>query len=245
MSLAAANPPDPTFTSSPTNTDPLAYGMLVETIARRIHRRLPRCVDVKDLIQEGTVGLLQAIKSFDPKRNIPLKVFARRRITGAILDMLRDLDWVPRTVRQRSRHVEVIRARIEKRNETVTRDTLAKELKIPTHDLDRFLYHAEIYNVTSIDVPSSPNSKLPLVETLEDETTPNPEEDVTKKRLLKDLVKAVDRLPPKERVAVRGFYLDERELVDIAKELELSESGASLNHRKGRDRLRHKLHKYL
>lgn len=222
----------------------LTHRRLVENIARRIHARLPRSVELDDLIHEGFAGLLEAIDRYDEHRSVPLDIFARRRITGAILDMLRDLDWVPRTVRRRAEHLERTREALERGlGRSPNRDELAGALGVQVEDVDRFRETAQIRKITSLDAPASQNSEVPLVETLAFDH--DPVEAKADEELRRAMLEAVDRLPAKERAAVRGFYLEQRPLVEVGRELGVSESRASQLHRIGVERLRYKVREHL
>ena len=217
---------------------------LVKSIARRIHCRLPRSVELDDLIHEGFAGLLEAMDRYDNYSRVPIQLFARQRVTGAILDMLRNLDWVPRTVRRRAELIENTRLYLHERlGRSPTREEMAAQLDLAPAKFDRMERNAEIRKVSSLDVCNAPNSDTPLVETLPIDG------DYVEERcgheLIGALVEAVDRLPPKERDAVRGFYLEERPLLDVGGQLGVSESRASQLHRRGVDRLRYKIREHL
>lgn len=219
------------------------YG-LVKSIARRIHARLPRSVELDDLIHEGFAGLLEAMDRYDNYSRVPIQLFARQRVTGAILDMLRNLDWVPRTVRRRAELIENTRVYLyERLGRSPTREEMAAQLDLAPSKFDRMERNAEIRKVSSLDVCNAPNSETPLIETLP--MAGNYVEERCEQELIGALVEAVDRLPPKERDAVRGFYLEERPLLDVGGQLGVSESRASQLHRRGVGRLRYKIREHL
>jgi RNA polymerase sigma factor for flagellar operon FliA len=212
---------------------------LVHSIARRIHARLPRSVELDDLVNEGFAGLLEAIDRYDGYRSVPLHLFARTRITGAILDMLRGLDWVPRTVRRRAEQLDHTRDSLQLRlGRAPNREEVAGALGVELDKLDRMERNAQIRRVTSLDAPTSPNSETPLVETLAVDDDPVEARCEEERRAA--VMDAVDRLPPRERAAVRGFYLEELPLVEVGRALGVSESRASQLHRNGVERLRFK-----
>ncbi|HMV67984.1 MAG TPA: sigma-70 family RNA polymerase sigma factor [Myxococcota bacterium] len=222
----------------------MRHRRLVEAIARRIHVRLPKSVELDDLIHEGFAGLLEAIDRYDSRRSVPLEVFASRRISGAIYDMLRDLDWVPRTVRRRAEHLERTRDTLEQSlGRSPNREEMATALGLQACDVERYREEAQIRRLTSLDTPISEENRVPLVETIA------VEDDIVEARADQELraamLEAVERLPAKERAAVRGFYLEERPLVEVGRELGVSESRASQLHRIGVERLRYKVREHL
>jgi RNA polymerase sigma factor for flagellar operon FliA len=214
---------------------------LVRRIARRIHMRLPPSVELDDLVHEGTVGLLEAIDRYDAQRGVPLPLFARRRITGAILDLLRDLDGVPRAVRSRATQIDDARAALRASlGRSPSRGELADALGLAPRELDHAARSAEIWAVTSLDAPVSPDQATPLVDRVPS-SLPTAEDEVGDAELAHALADALTRLPEREQAAVRGFYLDERPLLELGADLGITPSRVSQLHRAGVDRLRRKL----
>jgi len=216
----------------------------VQKWARRLHARLPRSVSVEDLTHEGTIGLIEAIDRYDECRKVPLKLFVRQRVEGAMLDFLRSLDWVPRSVRRRSDTLGATRDALHRKlGRTPVREEMAKALEMPVAEYDRYVGQSEIRRVVSADTPVGPENNTPIVETLAVEDDPVA---ARGDRELRDaLLGAVERLPEKEREAVVGFYLERRSLSDVGAALGVSESRASQLHRMGVSRLRYKIREHL
>src|ERR1700757_4171531 len=108
------------------------YLPLVRYVAEKIHRRLPPGVDLESLVHSGVVGLLEALERFDPQRGVEFEVYARYRIQGEIMQCLRSLDWVSRSVRAWGRKIEAARSRLAgKFVREPSADEMARELEIP------------------------------------------------------------------------------------------------------------------
>jgi RNA polymerase sigma factor for flagellar operon FliA len=238
----SANRP-PELIRTPADRAALArqHASLVRRIARRIHMRLPPSVELDDLVNEGTVGLLEAIDRYDAQRGVPLHLFARRRITGAILDLLRDLDGVPRAVRARADQIDEARAALRASwGRNPGRGELAQAMGIAPHELDHAARSAEIWAVASLDAPISPEQATPLVDTVPSSQR-SAEDEVGDAELGQAMEDALTRLPEREQRAVRGFYLEGRPLLDLSAALGITPSRVSQLHRAGVERLRHKL----
>jgi RNA polymerase sigma factor for flagellar operon FliA len=222
----------------------VAHLPLVHAIARRIHSRLPRSVMLEDLVPEGYVGLIEAIDRYDECRRVPLRLFARRRVTGAILDLLRNLDWAPRSVRRRAEVLEAMRDRLHRRLGRKPEATeVAGAMDLTVAEYNRYLGASELRRVVSLDTPISNDNPTPAIDTLAVEDDPTQHRQT--RELTEALYHAVSRLPAKERDAVQGYYLDERPLVEVGAEMGVSESRASQLHRTGVGRLRFKIREHL
>ena len=222
----------------------LSHMPLVHAIARRIHSRLPRSVMLDDVIHEGYVGLIEAIDRYDECRRVPLRLFARRRVTGAILDLLRNLDWAPRSVRRRAEALEAMRDRLHLRMGRAPEVVeVAAALRLTVPEYNRYVSASQVRRVVSLDTPVRVDNPTPAIETLAIEDDPTQRRQ--SRELIDALYHAVARLPVKERDAVQGFYLDERPLVEIGAEMGVSESRASQLHRTGVGRLRFKIREHI
>ncbi len=224
----------------------ISYHPLVRTIACRMARRLPPSVDVDELINVGMLGLIDAVDRFDPERGVPFKSYAEIRIQGAMIDALRSDDWVPRSVRRKSNHIEDVRSRLNHGlGRTPSRNEMAKALNITGAAYDNLVREARISRLISLDVSTTEDGKTPLVESIsnEDETI----EDALSMEQLKEMVThAVNCLPEKERVAVTKYYLQGLTLRQIGSVLGVTESRACQLRGQGirrlKFRLRHAVH---
>src|SRR3989304_4919849 len=173
------------------------YLPLVRFVAEKIHRRLPPGVDLESLIHSGVVGLLEALQRFDPNRGVEFEIYARYRIRGEVMQCLRSLDWVSRSVRSWGRKIEAARGKLAGQHvREPTAEEIAAELAIP---LDTY-YH--------LDQQVNDAAPLSFVEG---------------KDLVEKLAAAVEVLPERERVVVTLYYHEELTLREIGEILDLSE----------------------
>jgi len=216
------------------------YLYLVKYVAGRIYVNLPSNVDLNDLINDGVFGLMDAIEKYDGSRAVKFETYAITRINGAILDALRSLDWVPRTVRQRSRALDHTYERLEcELGRDPTDGELAARMQLSVRELDRMRQRARGTNVVSLEEPISKNgeSEIYLGDTLEDL-----ESDVTgeieRSELHEELVGAVASLPSQERTVIQHYYFYGETLKQIKALLGVSESRVSQIHAAAVGRLR-------
>jgi len=219
------------------------YLHLVKYVAGRIYVNLPSNVDINDLINDGILGLIDAIEKYDGTRAVKFETYAITRINGAILDGLRSLDWVPRTVRQRAREVERAQERLERElGRDPTETELATDLHVTLRELDRMRQRFKGNAMLSLEepLPNTGEHELYLGDTLEDS-----ESDVTRglerDELHAEILRAVDSLPAPERTVIRRYYFKGDTLKAIKEELGVSESRVSQIHAQAVTRLRQAL----
>ncbi len=217
---------------------------MVKGIARKIRARLPKGVDFDDLVSTGVLGLIEAVDRYDNSRSVPFEAFARPRIQGAILDSLRAVDWVPRSVRRKADLLDTTRASLrEALGREPNREELAKRLGVDDARLERIERGARIRSVTSLDAPIGNDGDATVLSTLSTEDDMLGEWEMTE--MTDEIVEAVRRLPDRERLAVTMYYLEERSLKDIGDDLGVSESRACQLRRQGVERLRFKVRHHL
>jgi RNA polymerase sigma factor FliA len=216
------------------------YLHLVKYVAGRISVNLPANIDIDDLINDGVFGLMDALEKYDDSRAVKFETYAITRINGAILDALRSLDWVPRTVRQGAREVERAYERLEgELGRDPTDAELATRLNLSLHELDRLRQRMRGSAVVSLEdpLPSGDERELHVGDTLEDK-----ESDVTgeieRNELRAEIVRAVESLPAPERTVIRRYYFNGETLRQIKSELNVSESRVSQIHSQAVLRLR-------
>ncbi len=208
-----------------------SYLPLVKSVAERLHSKMPREVELDDLMSEGIFGLMDAIESFDPGRGVKFETFSNQRIKGAILDKLRTLDWVPRLVRSRRHKIEDAYKQFEiKYGRIPNDDELADEMRIT---VDEFLELAKSATATGI---ISLNRKyyetegakaVSEIDVVEDGRI----EDPTERMQLLDIRELVTRgLNQKERLVIILYYYEEMTMKEIGSVLKLSESRVSQMH---------------
>lgn len=219
------------------------YLHLVKYVAGRISVNLPPNVELNDLINDGILGLIDAIEKYDDARGVKFETYAITRINGAILDALRSLDWVPRAVRQRARELERAYQQLETEFGRVpTEDELAGKLGVTRKELDHLMQRVRGTAVLSLEefLPNEKGYEIPLVDTLKDS-----DNDVTiaveQGEIRNSLVKAVEELPQQERTVIKLYYFDGLTLKEIKSELNVSESRVSQIHAQAVIHLRQKL----
>ena len=215
---------------------------LVKFIAHRIYSRLPAHVDVDDLIHSGILGLIDAVKKFEPDRNVKFKTYAEQRIRGAILDGLRDLDWVPRSLRRKKKDIETAYHLLEQQHGRAASDEeVAAHLGLTLEDLQHSLDDLKGVTLgTFMDAGENGDGEN-LISFVPDPDGENPHI-LLQTREVKTILKiAVDRLPTKERFVVQLYYFDELTMKEIGTLLNITESRVSQLHTKAMLRLRGKL----
>jgi len=213
---------------------------LARSIACKVHKRLPRTIDVDDLISAAVTGLIEAIDRYDHDREVPFVVFARHRMHGAVLDALRAQDWVPRSVRQKSDAIVGKRRQLTERlGRSPTRAEMAGALNVTPNKFDRMDRDAAVKKLFSLDAPVGGDNPTPLVEQLSNSVDLlQMWQDAEMKSLA---VEATHRLPERERVAVLMYYLHELSLKEVGEVLGVTESRACQLCAQGIRRLRYKL----
>ena len=220
----------------------LTYAPLVKFVAGRVGASLPAHVDEQDLVSYGLLGLIGAIERFDPSREIKFETFAMARIRGAIIDELRSLDWVPRSVRTRARQIERAIATLEKElMRAPTDDEIAKKLGVTEDELDTSLLEISRSSVAALDElwsPAGGGDSIALIDTIEDESGPDPEVTLELSEVKEALGEAISDLPEREKLVVTLYYYEELTLREIGEVLGVTESRVSQLHTKAILRLK-------
>ncbi len=194
----------------------------VRLIARRIHERLPAHVSLDDLISSGVIGLLAAIDNFDESHNVQLKTYAERRIRGAIMDSLREMDWAPRETRKKSK---VIEAAIHKSKQRLGREPgeeeIAAELNITQGEYQRWLAEIQAIDLQPMEYVAPDGSRTDFLRLVPDEQENWPSHVVERSELERILALAIDRMPKLERTVLNLYYYEELSLAEIAKVVSL------------------------
>src|SRR5579862_3642662 len=173
------------------------YLHLVKYVAGRISVNLPPNVELNDLVNDGILGLIDAIEKYDDERGVKFETYAITRINGAILDALRALDWVPRAVRQRARELERVYQELEVEfGRAATEEEVATRLGITLKEFDVMLQRIRGTTILSLEefLPNEKGYEIPLVDTLRDPTD-EISRAIESREVREALVKAVDSLP--------------------------------------------------
>jgi RNA polymerase sigma factor FliA len=224
----------------------IAYSPLVKYVAGRMSSSLPAHVEEADLISYGLIGLIGAIERFDPARDIKFETFAMTRIRGAIIDELRALDWVPRSVRARAREIEKVHAKLEHRlHRTPTDEEMARELQISVEEFQEALVKISTSTVVALDelwaVSDSSGDAVSLLDTLQDPDAPDPEQLLAQSELKDRLADAIAALPEREKLVIALYYYENLTLREIGEVLGVTESRISQLHTKAVLRLKSRL----
>ena len=220
----------------------LTYAPLVKFVAGRVGASLPAHVDEQDLVSYGLLGLIGAIERFDPEREIKFETFAMARIRGAIIDELRSLDWVPRSVRTRARQIERAIALLERELMRAPTDAeIAKKLGVSKDELEDSLREISRTSVAALDElwsPSGGGDQIALIDTIEDGSGPDPESSLELTEIKEALAEAISVLPEREKLVVTLYYYEELTLREIGEVLGVTESRVSQLHTKAILRLK-------
>ena len=224
----------------------LHYSPLVKYVAGRVAVGLPANIEQADLMSYGIFGLIDAIDKYDRTKNVKFETYAISRIRGAIIDELRAIDWVPRSVRFKAREVEKAYAALENRLKRPPSDVeIAEELGITIDDLNHIYTQLSNVSLIALDEITSPDGekgdKLSLLETLEDTKTANPMEAFESEEMREILVEAVNRLPEREKKVVTFYYFAGLTLAEIGQVLGVTESRVCQIHTKAVLALRGKI----
>jgi RNA polymerase sigma factor FliA len=223
----------------------LTYAPLVKYVAGRLGSGLPAHVDEGDLVSYGLLGLINAIERYDPGRDIKFETYAITRIRGAIIDELRAMDWVPRSVRSRAREIERAIAQLEaKLGRAPTDEEISAKVGISTDELDESLTDISRSSINSLDElwsVSDAGDQVSLIDTLEDPTGEQPAEALDESETRELLADAIARLPEREKLVVTLYYYEELTLREIGEVLGVTESRVSQLHTKAVLRLKSRL----
>jgi RNA polymerase sigma factor for flagellar operon FliA len=224
----------------------LTYAPLVKFVAGRLGSGLPAHVEEADLVSYGLLGLISAIERYDPDREIKFETYAISRIKGAIIDELRSLDWVPRSVRSRAREIERAIGQLEaKLHRAPTDEEIAERIGITTDELEDSLTDISRTSIAALDelwtVSSGSGDQIALIDTIEDTTGPQPEAALDETELREALGEAIARLPEREKLVITLYYYEELTLREIGDVLGVTESRVSQLHTKAILRLKARL----
>ena len=224
----------------------LNYSPLVKYVAGRLSSSLPQTVETADLISYGIFGLIDAIEKYDPSRGIKFETYAIARIKGAIIDELRAMDWVPRSVRSRAREIEQAYVALESKLRRVPSDEeVASHLGIPKrdlHDLYSKLSYTSIVSFEELWVGGDREDHSSVMGTIKDETAEDPVALFENEEIKDILAGAIERLSERERIVIALYYYEGLTLKEIGQVLGVTESRVSQLHTKAVLRLRGRLH---
>ncbi len=220
----------------------LHYSPLVKYVAGRVGAGLPRSVDQNDLASYGLFGLIDAIDKFEPDRGFKFETYAINRIKGAILDELRALDWVPRSVRSRARRIETAIQELEHElQRTPTEEEVAFRVDMDLEDLHDALAEIGRSGISALDEFVSSDSSTAVGDLVADPGGISPEAAFQQEETRRGLVDAINRLPERDRLVVTLYYYEGMTLSEIGEVLGVTESRVCQIHAKTMMSLRNRL----
>jgi len=223
----------------------LEYAPLVKLVAGRLSMYLGYNVEYEDLVSYGIFGLIDAIDKFDLGKEVKFETYASLRIRGTILDQIRKMDWIPRTVRQKQKRIDEAIKQIEMRTgKTASDEELAVELGISDDELLNWQSQLKITNVVSLNEYLEQGSE-PVMDAHKNSHFVQPEEKVQEDELKQMLSETMETLTEKERKVILFYYYEELTLKEISNILEVSESRVSQLHTKALLKMRKKLGNYM
>jgi RNA polymerase sigma factor for flagellar operon FliA len=224
----------------------LTYAPLVKYVAGRLGSGLPAHVDEGDLVSYGLLGLIGAIERYDPDRDVKFETYAIARIKGSIIDELRAMDWVPRSVRSRAREIERAISDLEsKLGRAPTDEEIAGKLGLSQEELDESLSEISRSSIAALDelwtVQGSSGDQVALIDTIEDTQGPEPQSALDQSEVKEMIADAISRLPEREKLVITLYYYEELTLREIGEVLGVTESRVSQLHTKAILRLKARL----
>ncbi len=232
---------------SPENRDAVIkeYAPMIKYVANRIALRLPPHIEVDDLISVGVLGLIDAISKYDSTRGAKFKTYAEFRVRGAILDELRSMDWVPRSVRQKASSMDAIVQKLQaKLGRPPEDEETAEEMGV---SMDEF-YGAvnqtrsmPLLSLEDLGISKDTGEQQSLLDCLAGKSEADPQTQMRLTELKGIIAKAIDTLPEKERLMISLYYYEELTMKEIGEVLGITESRVSQIHSKAVFRLRGKL----
>ena len=219
----------------------LEYVPLVKLVAGRLNMYLGYTVEYDDLVGYGVFGLIDAIDKFDFDKGIKFETYASLRIRGSILDQIRKMDWIPRSVRQKQKQIETAIAKLEKEKGVNLKDKdIAEELGISLDEYRSWEGLTNISNISSLDEFMEQGTENGVRE-FKNTSFIEPEQAIDREEVKKMLMEALELLTEKERKVVLLYYYEELTLKEVARVLEVSESRISQLHSKALEKMK----KYL
>jgi RNA polymerase sigma factor FliA len=213
----------------------LQYSPLVKYVAGRVSVGLPSSVEHGDLVSYGMFGLIDALEKFDLSKGFKFETYAITRIKGAIIDELRSIDWIPRSVRTKAKRVEKALAALEERlDRTPTEEELAAELEMGVEELRQLLTQVSLTSIAALDesMPGEDGDRQALVDTLADRDAVDPQDALEDAEVRRLLAEAINRMSDREKTVIVLYYFEGMTLSQIGEVLGVTESRVCQLHTK-------------
>ena len=224
------------------------FAPLVRHVVERVAATLPKNVDHEDLYSAGVLGLLDAHAKFDVRKGVKFETYAVWRIKGAVLDQLRALDWVSRSMRRKARNLDGVTRKLDQKlGRAASEEEVAREMKMSTGDFYRLLDHVRGAVLVSLDEarPGDDQEPSTLGDHLPDPHAVDVEAKLEEEQGRRVILRTLDHLPEQERLVVALYYYEHMTLNEIGRALGISESRVSQVHSRAMSRLRLRLHKAM
>lgn len=219
----------------------IEYAGLVKLVAGRLSMYLGYNVEYDDLVGYGTFGLIDAVDKFDYTKGVKFETYASLRIRGAILDQIRKMDWIPRSIRQKQRKIDAAYQSLEQRYGRMASDEeVATELEISVDELETWQNQTKVTNIISLDEFMEQGAEKKVEQSLTADFD-QPDRIVEKQELKELLVKTLETLTEKEKKVIILYYYEELTLKEISRVLEVSESRISQLHTKALQKMKLRL----
>lgn len=223
----------------------VGYTPLVKYIAGRMNVYLSNNVEYDDLVSYGIFGLIDAVDKFKLTKNVKFETYATLRIRGAILDNIRKMDWVPRTLRQKQKQLDKTLNELEiELGRFPTDEEIAKKLDIKVEEVGKLIQETNVSSIISLEDYTEQNYESNVLEIKEDRNTLTPEKQLENEEVKELLKSAMEELNEREKKLVFLYYFEELTLKEISKVLEVSESRVSQLHSNVLLKMRKRLGKY-
>lgn len=224
----------------------IEYAPLVKLVAGRLSMYLGYNVEYDDLVSYGIFGLIDAIDKYDTMKSVKFETYASLRIRGAILDQIRKMDWIPRTIRQRQKKIDSVIKEIElTTGHSATDEQIAQALGISEDEYSDWQSQMKVTNVVSLNEFMDQGSEVPAEHNRQNIRFDSPEENIEKQELKQMLVQALELLTEKEKKVIVLYYYEELTLKEISRVLEVSESRISQLHTRALQKMKTKLGNYM
>lgn len=219
----------------------IEYSALVKIVAGRMSMYLGYNVEYEDLVSYGIFGLIDAIDKFDYGKGIKFETYASLRIRGAILDQIRKMDWIPRSLRQKQKKIDAAVSKIEAKTGKAASDAqIASELGISDEEYISWQEQANLTNIISLDEFAENNGEKGL-DTIRGNTFEEPEQVMEKSEMKRMIAETLETLTENEKKVVLLYYYEEMTLKEISSIMEVSESRVSQLHTKSLKKMKGQL----
>ena len=219
----------------------IEYAGLVKLVAGRLSMYLGCNVEYDDLVGYGTFGLIDAVDKFDYTKGVKFETYASLRIRGAILDQIRKMDWIPRSIRQKQRKIDLAYQSLEQKYGRLASDEeIAVELEITVDEFEAWQNQTKVTNIISLDEFMEQGTEGKVEQSLTADFD-QPDKIVEKQELKDVLLKTLETLTEKEKKVIVLYYYEELTLKEISRILEVSESRISQLHTKALQKMKIRL----